>query len=112
MSTEKVVYSNEGINTLQSGNSNNGGDISISLSARAGMETANNLAVHNGWAPVSLTEIISWADICKIREDEEVIPVFVITFQEAFGFWFFHGAFEQPDAEIFDSLVLRLELWW
>ena len=77
------------------------------MGAPAGAETPDDLAVHYRWAQVSLTDIIGWADICPAQEDEETVPVFMIPFQESFGFGLFRQAFEQPVAKMFNPLDLR-----
>ena len=67
---EKVLNRIERRNALQSGSTDHRSQSGVGLSAPSGAETANDLAMHDGWSQVSLTEVIGWADICAVQEDE------------------------------------------
>jgi hypothetical protein len=68
--------------------------------------------MHNRGAQVSLTDIIGWTDIRAMQEDEQAVPVFMVPFQESFIFGLLQRVLEQPVAEVFNPLYLRLELRW
>ena len=102
----------EGRDAFQGGGSDDGCDGGISPGTPTGTETADDLAMHDGGAQVTLTDIIGWADICPMQEDKKAVPVLVIAFRESFGFGLVQRAYEQPVANLFNPLDLRLELWW
>jgi len=68
--------------------------------------------MHNGGAQVTLADIVGRTDIGPLQEDEKAIPVLVVPFQESFGFGLLQCSFEQPVANPFNPLNLRLEFWW
>jgi hypothetical protein len=48
---------------------------SVSVSTPSGTEAPDDLAMHDGWAQVSFTDIVGWTDICAMQENEQAIPV-------------------------------------
>ena len=90
----------------------NRSDGSVGFRSPAGAKTSDHLAMDHRWTQVTLTDIIGWTDIGPVQEDEQAVPVIGIPFQEPFFIRGFPRALEQPVADPFQSLDLRLESWW
>jgi len=61
---------------------------------------------------MTLTDIVSRADVRAVQEDEQAVPILVKAFQEPFSIRVVRRAFEQPVTKSFDALDPALDLWW